>query len=107
MLPTEKLEQLVRRYGEIDEQLCRPDVLSDRAKASKLNKERSDLEPVVHAFSRYQELDKKLKDSHDALSDPELRDLAQAEITEVEAERGKLEESIQLLLLPPDPTDQK
>jgi peptide chain release factor 1 len=107
MLPTEKLEQLVRRYGEIDEQLCRPDVLSDRAKTSKLNKERSDLEPVVHAFSRYQELDKRLVESHDALSDPELRDLAQAEISEVEAERGKLEQSIQLLLLPPDPTDQK
>jgi peptide chain release factor 1 len=107
MLPTEKLEQLVRRYGEIDELLCRPEVLSDRAKTQKLNKERSDLEPVVQSFSRYQELDRRSKDSEEALDDPELRELAQAELVDIEAERSKLEQSMQLLLLPPDPTDQK
>jgi peptide chain release factor 1 len=107
MLPTEKLEQLVRRYGEIDELLCRPEVLSDRAKTQKLNKERSDLEPVVHAFSRYQDLDRRSKDSEEALADPELRELAQAELVDIEAERSKLEQAMQLLLLPPDPTDQK
>ena len=67
MLPSEKLQQLVRRYGEIDEQLCRPDVLSDRAQTSKLNKERSDLEPLVGALSRYRELEKKIRDDEEAI----------------------------------------
>jgi peptide chain release factor 1 len=107
MLPVDKLEQLVRRYGDLAEQLCQPEVLADRAKQLKLNKERSDLEPLVQSFSRYREIDKGIADNQDALSDPELRELAQAELTELEAERARLEQSIQLLLLPPDPSDQK
>jgi peptide chain release factor 1 len=107
MLPIEKLEQLLRRYGEIDGLLCRPEVLSDRAKTSQLNKERSHLEVLVNSFARYRELDRKIREDQEALSDPELREFAQAELIELEGERGKLEGSIQLLLLPPDPTDQR
>ena len=107
MLPIVKLEQLVRHYGELEERLGLPEVLSDRGKLSKLNKERSDLEPLVHSFSRYRELGEKIRENEEALSDPELHDLAQAEIAELEGERGKLEQAIQLLLLPPDPYDQK
>jgi peptide chain release factor 1 len=107
MLPIDKLEQLVRRYRELEDLLCLPEVLSDRARLSKLNKERSGLESVVNAFSRYRELDKKIREDQEALSDPELRALAQAELVELEPERGRLEQSIQLLLLPPDPNDQK
>ena len=75
MLPIEKLEQLLRRYGEIDGLLCRPEVLSDRAKTSQLNKERSHLEVLVNSFTRYRELDKKIREDQDALSDPELREI--------------------------------
>jgi peptide chain release factor 1 len=107
MLPIDKLDELVRRYGELEELLCRPEVLSDRAKLSKLNKERSDLEPLVNAFSRFRELDKRARENAEALGDPELRELAQADLAEIDAERLSLEQSIQLLLLPPDPNDQK
>jgi peptide chain release factor 1 len=107
MLPIEKLEQVVRRYGELDELMCRPDVLADRAKLTKLNKERSDLSPVVEAFSRYQELQKRIQDDQDALSDPELRELVQAELPGLEQDRAALEASIQLMLLPADPNDKK
>ena len=44
----------------------------------KLNKERSDLEPLVEAFARYRDLEKKIRDDEEALADPELRELAQA-----------------------------
>jgi peptide chain release factor 1 len=107
MLPHDRLEQLVRRYREIEGLLCLPEVLSDRSKLSKLNKERSDLELLVNSFSRYRELDRKISEDQEALSDPELRELAQTEIVALEAERGALEKSIQLLLLPPDPNDQR
>jgi peptide chain release factor 1 len=107
MLPIDKLEQVVRRYGELEELLCRQDVISDRTKLSKLNKERSDLEPLVNSFSRYRELDRRISEDSEALSDPELRELAQAEIVQFETERSRLEQAIQLLLLPPDPSDQK
>jgi peptide chain release factor 1 len=107
MLPIDKLEQLVRRYGELEELLCRPEVLGDRAKLSRLNKERSDLEPLIAAFARYRDLEKRIRDDEEALSDPDLRDLAQAELPALADERGGLEQSIQLLLLPPDPNDKK
>jgi peptide chain release factor 1 len=107
MLPTEKLEQLLRRYGELEEQLCRPDVLADRNKLQKLNKERSDLTPLVEAFSRYQELQKKIREDEEAMADPELRELVQGELPGLLEQRAALEASMQLLLLPPDPNDKK
>jgi peptide chain release factor 1 len=107
MLPTEKLEQLVRRYGELEELLCSQEVLGDRARQSRLNKERSDLEPLVGAFQRYSLIEKKIREDEEALADPELRELAQAELHELADERGRIEQSIRMLLLPPDPHDSK
>jgi peptide chain release factor 1 len=107
MLPIEKLEQLSRRHTELDELLCRPEVLSDRNQISKLNKERADIEPVVVQFSLYREIEKKIKDDQEALADPELRELATLELPELEAKRTSLEKAIQLLLLPQDPNDKK
>jgi len=107
MLPMEKLDQLVRRYGELEELLCRPDVLADLARLQKLNKERSDLESLVAAVGSYRDLEKKIKDDEDALADPDLRELAQAELLGLQEERARLEATIQVLLLPPDPNDRK
>jgi peptide chain release factor 1 len=107
MLPLDKLEQISRRYVELDDLLCDPKVLADRTQLSKLNKERTDIEPLVQAFGRYRDLAKKLQEDHDALADPELRELAEMEIPELTAEKSALEKQIQLLLLPPDPNEGK
>jgi peptide chain release factor 1 len=103
----DKLAQLVRRYGELEELLCLPEVLGDRAKLSKLNKERSDLEPLVDAVARYRDVERKIKDDEEARADPDLREIAEAELPQLEGERGRLEQSIQLLLLPADPNDKR
>src|ERR1700744_5747598 len=107
MLPLDKLEQLQRRYAELEEMLCRPEVLTDRNRLQRLNKEGSDLEPLVAAVGRFRDVEKKIREDEEALNDPELRDLAQAELGELAGERDRLEQAIQLLLLPPDPSDQK
>jgi peptide chain release factor 1 len=107
MLPLEKLEQLSRRYLELDDLLCDPRVLADRNQLSKLNKERTDIEPLVHAFGRYRTLEKKIRDDEEALADPELRELVEMELPELQTERKSLEGQIQLLLLPTDPNDKK
>ncbi len=107
MLPIEKLEQLSRRYVELDDLLCQPSVLGDRNQLGRLNKERSEIEPVVQQFSRYRELLKKIKDDEEALGDPDLKELAQLELPELNEERGTLEKAIQLLLLPQDPNEKK
>lgn len=107
MLPLDKLEQLTKRYSELEELMCRPDVLGDRNQLSKVTKERSDLEPLIHAFARYREIEKKLKEDEEALADPELRELAELEIPELTEQRASLEKEIQVLLLPPDPNEKK
>jgi peptide chain release factor 1 len=107
MLPLEKLEQLTRRYAELDDLLCQPHVLSDRAQLTKLNRERVDLEPLVQQFSRYQDVLRRVRDNEEALADPELRELAESELPGLAAEREALERSIQVLLLPSDPNDKR
>ncbi len=107
MLPLEKLEQLARRFVEIDDLMCQPHVLVDHEKLTKLTREKSDLGPLVASFRRYQEVEKKLREDKEALSDPELRELAQMEIPELEAEVDRLEKELQVLLLPTDPNDKK
>src|SRR6187200_231066 len=100
MLPLEKLEQLTKRYSELEELMCRPDVLGDRNQLSKVTKERSDLEPLIQAYTRYRDVDKKLKEDQEALADPELRELAELEIPELSQQKESLVKEIQVLLLP-------
>src|SRR4051794_23204172 len=107
MLPIERLEQLSRRYVELDELLCRQDVLSDRDKLTKLNKERSEIEPLVNSFVRYQKLQEELTQTEEALTDPDLRALAQDDLTRLGEEKLALEKRIQTLLIPPDPNESK
>ena len=107
MLPVDKLEQLSRRYVELDDLLCQQHVLSDRVQLSKLNKERSEIEPVVREFGRLRELEKRIQEDEEALADPDLRELVQEELPVLQKERTDLEGTIQLLLLPSDPNDKK
>lgn len=107
MLPVDKLDQLSKRYAELDELMCRPEILGDRNQLSRLTKERSDLEPLVIAFARYREVERKLREDEEALADPDLRELAELEIPELSSEKGDLEKRIQVLLLPPDPNEKK
>src|SRR5208283_5936746 len=107
MLPRERLEQLAKRFVELDELLCQPQVLGDRQKLARLNRERGEIEPLVVAFDKYRDLERQIADDEAALADPELRELAQVEIPELQAQRASLEDSMRLLLLPTDPNDSK
>jgi peptide chain release factor 1 len=105
MLPLQKLESLTARYAEIEELLCQPHVLSDAKKYTELNRERAELTDLVRVFSRFRALQRQLEDDRVALSDPELRELAELEIPELEREVGGLTQELNLLLLPSDPND--
>ena len=105
MLPLQKLESLSARYAEIDELLCQPHVLSDTKKYTELNRERADLTELVRVFARYRDVSKRLEDDRVALTDPELRELAELEIPELESEAERLSQELNLLLLPSDPND--
>jgi peptide chain release factor 1 len=107
MLPIAKLETIIRRFQELEHLLCSPAVLSDLTKLQKLNKERTDLQPVVSAYELLKVKLRELDDSVKLLEDPDLRDMAFEEVSRLKDEITKLEKSIELLLLPTDPNDER
>ncbi|MBW2587894.1 MAG: peptide chain release factor 1 [Deltaproteobacteria bacterium] len=107
MLPTDKLESLSARYREIEELLCQPNVVSDAKRYTGLTKERAELHGLVEAFARYTQIAEDLAGHKEALSDPDLRELAAEEIPALDEERERIEASINLLLLPQDPNDER
>ncbi|MDI1448415.1 peptide chain release factor 1 [Polyangium sp. 6x1] len=107
MLPIAKLEAVARRFRELEHLLCSPEVLADHAKLQKLNKERTDLEPVVAQFARLNDVERRIAEDREVLADPELGELARAELPELEAERETIAGELELLLLPKDPNDAK
>lgn len=107
MLPRTKLEACQRRFEELEHLLCSREVLAEPSRLSKLNRERTELEPVVLAFGRLTNVEKQIDDDRAALNDPELADLAKEELPELERELSELEQQVQLLLLPKDPNESK
>jgi peptide chain release factor 1 len=104
VLPRERLEQLVKRFAEIDDILCNPAGDTD---LNRLYKERSQLEPLVTTFDQYRDVEKRIAEDESALGDPELRELAELELPELRGKLSSLEESMKVLLLPTDPNDSK
>jgi peptide chain release factor 1 len=105
MLPIERLESLKARFRELEDMLCRPDVATDAKRLMSLNRERADLVEIVGAYERYQKVGRQLADDRDALKDPELREMAEEEIPQLERELAHVEEQLSVLLLPSDPND--
>lgn len=103
----EKLEILQDRYGEVAALLSDGDIISDQNRFRELSKEYAELEPVVQCFERYSQVQTDIVDAKEMLGDPEMREMAQEELRDGEAQLEPLELELQTLLLPKDPNDGK
>jgi peptide chain release factor 1 len=105
----EKLQEVEKRYEELETLLCEPDVLGDRARYFRLAKERSDLEELVAAVRQQRKIEEQITENRSLLDegDEELRELAAAELEELESTHEELTQKVRLLLLPRDPNDEK
>ncbi|WP_027185822.1 peptide chain release factor 1 [Desulfovibrio inopinatus] len=104
-----KLESLENKYVELENELSKPEVYGDQEKYRKLTKAHSDLSDVVKVFRRFKQLSTELEDNKEMLedSDPEIREMAEAEIKTIRETLPKLEDELRVLLLPKDPLDEK
>ncbi|MEY3201746.1 MAG: hypothetical protein RIR70_1296 [Pseudomonadota bacterium] len=102
-----KLEQLSRRQAEIDTLLARPDVTDDIDNYRKLTREHAEISPVVALFKGYLKACEEVEAAHALLSDPEMKELAQAEIDEGRRAIAQAEIDLQCALLPRDPNDER
>jgi len=107
---TTKYDQILTRFDELTTQLADEKVIRDNQRWRKLAKERSDMEELAEVAKQLKRVEQTLADNHaviEANEDPELVELAQAEMDSLETERASLDERFQVLLVPPDPADEK
>ena len=106
----EKVLSLQERYGKLQEQLADPEVMSDMKKFVQLNKDYKELEPIIKAGLEYKKMVEELASAKDILineKDDELKEMARAEIAEIEPKLPDMEQDIKLLRIPADPDDGK
>src|ERR1700756_4338543 len=105
----ERLEQIAARYEQLGSEMASDEVVNDHERYQKVAKQHRDLEAVVDAFRDYQRIKQGIADAQAMLAetDPEIRAMAQDELTQLEERLPKIEEDLKLKLLPKDPNDEK
>lgn len=106
----EKLAEVESRYDEIESLMGDPAIAVDFERVAELAKERSSLQAIVDAYRQYQKQRHDLDGARELLhsaDDPEMRDMAQEEVAELEASSSQLLEALRMMLLPKDPRDGK
>jgi peptide chain release factor 1 len=100
-----KLAELAERHQEVALLLAQPESAGDVARFRELSKEYAQLEPVAASLKAYDEAGAALTAAQDMLDDPDMRDLAQQEIEQLQQRRESLDRELNLLLLPKDARD--
>jgi peptide chain release factor 1 len=106
----EKLEGVKSRFIEVGDLLTQPEILTDMKRYVKLNKEYKELQPIVESYERYKLALANINSAKEILStekDDELREMAKAELDELNSKIPEMEEEIKMLLIPADPEDAK
>ena len=106
----DRLESISRHYEEIQRFMTEPDIVNDTEKYLKLMRESSELEPLYTTYKRYLEAVAGEKEALEMLAsekDPEMIELAKAELAEAKENQPTLIKELQILLLPKDENDDK
>jgi peptide chain release factor 1 len=103
----ENLDKLSKRIDELSGLLNSPDVTNDIGVYTNLNKEYSDILPIVNKYKEYTNATQDLATAEELLNDPQMKDFAQAELDIAKDLIIKLADDLQKLLLPKDPNDEK
>lgn len=106
----DKLEDLLRKYEEIMNELSEPTVADNQECFRALMREQSDLTPIVNAYKEYKKSNQDIEDSLamlDEESDEDMREMLKEELAEAKKRVEELEHELKILLLPKDPNDDK
>lgn len=103
----QRLDQLVDRHEEISALLSDPSTINDQKRFRELSQEYAEIEPVVESYREYR---KTLGDLEEAKSlmrdgDPDMRAMAEEEVSQGKERLERFEEELQRLMLPRDPDD--
>ena len=102
-----KLAQLSDRLDEVTGLLGDPDVTRDMDAYRRLTREHAELTPVVEQYLAWRQTEADLASARDLLDDPDMKELAEAELSDGQERLAVLELELQKLLLPKDPNDER
>ncbi|MBP2171125.1 peptide chain release factor 1 [Erwinia toletana] len=102
-----KLEALQERHEEVEAMLGDAGVIADQDRFRALSREYAQLTDVSQCFRQWQQVQEDIETAEMMMADPEMRDMAQEELTEARAQSEQLEQQLQVLLLPKDPDDER
>ena len=106
----DKLGDVARRFEELNQRLSDPSIYDNQEEFKKVSGEHAHIKPIVEAYAMYKDMEENIQQAKDILreeSGEDLREMAKAEIHELEGKREILEGELRILLLPKDPLDEK
>jgi peptide chain release factor 1 len=105
----DRLDEAETRYNQLTARMTDPAVINDGEQYRKVAKAESELTELVSKYRQWKKAQQELQDARAMLteSEPELRQMAEAEIVRLEPELAAIEQDLELLLLPKDPNDEK
>ena len=107
----DKLQAIEDRYDKLTTLISDPTVQADQQEYRTHTKALSEIQPIIEHFRLYKEVTEEAVQAkelaEEAKDDPELRELAQQELIELEERRETLFQQIKILLIPKDPNDEK
>lgn len=106
----DKVKLIEERYEELNQLMADPEVVMDHLKVTEYAQEQAEIQELVQAYRRYEDLGQELADTRELgelEDDAEMREMAEQEIARIEGEISALYDQMRLLLLPKDPNDEK
>lgn len=102
MIAQDKIAQIIDRFEFLEAKMAQGDAGADIAA---LGREYSELRSVVEQVTAYKDLVDQIAQAEEMLSDPEMKELAEAELPELRAALEASEADVQIALLPKDAAD--
>jgi peptide chain release factor 1 len=103
----EKLAEIELRYDEAEAAYSDPAIVTQPKEMQRVGKLRAELEPLVLSIRRYRKALKNLEDTEEAINDPELKELALADLEPARATILEIEAELKSMLVQKDPNDDK
>ncbi len=105
----EKLEKAEENYKALEEAISSPDAASDPVAYAKLMKDYKNQAPVIECYRRYRQTEREMNEAEELMneSEPDMKELAEAEYYEKKELLEKLASELKILLLPKDENDDK
>jgi peptide chain release factor 1 len=106
----DRLERLKARFTELETEIQNPDLLRDAKNYKETMREHAYLSSLMEEYANWLQIGKELGDAKQMTQDaddPDLKAMAREEVKELDSRFAASEARLKVLLIPPDPLEEK